>query len=91
MKAYSEMNVAELKALGKKLEIKGSDQMKKADLISALEKIAPAAVDPIVKENQDQEKKADDISGQKSEDLSEIKNDDLQSHPKFAKFKKGAN
>lgn len=85
------MNVGELKALAKKLEIKGSDQLKKADLISALEKIAPTPVDPVSKENQDSSEKPVENSGQKSQDNGLQQKDDLQSHPKFAKFKKGAN
>lgn len=47
----------------------------------------PIVEKPVDSVEKSESKKPVEISGQKSQDINKEQNDDLQSHPKFAKFK----
>jgi hypothetical protein len=82
----SELSVNQLKEKAKSMGIKGYAQMNKAALIASISDYEAE----LSKNNQSSdkpEKKPVEISGQKSQDIKKEQNDDLQSHPKFAKFK----
>lgn len=80
MKAdLNKMNVPELKALAKQAGIDGSDSMKKAELIAALEK-------PIESARASKSESNSEIGAAKSERSSD-QDLDYASHPKFHKFK----
>lgn len=85
-----ELKVPELKARAKALSIEGADSMKKSELLEAIEKSLPK-VNLI---GIDQAKGPDiSVTFEKtfSEEKPSSKNNDLQTHPKFAKFNTGEN
>ncbi len=85
---FAELKLVQLKENAKKLGIEGCESMKsKAEVISAIEKFMASPKSPA--EKQDLEKKPVEVSGKKSQDKEIKLKDDLNSHPKFAKFKQG--
>lgn len=82
-----QMKVPELKAKAKQLGIQGSDAMKKADLISAIQAIAGADKAPTDYQNHmaSYESKSDRLAKDEAE-RSSPENSDYAKHPKFAKF-----
>jgi hypothetical protein len=85
------MKLVELKSHAEMLGIAEitAPMKSKAEVIGAIEsfKLSQPVSKPA--EKQDSQKKPVEKSGQKSQDKEIKLNDDLQSHPKFAKFKKG--
>jgi hypothetical protein len=87
-KPIEQFTVAELKKAADELGLKNFQQMNKAALVELVKTALENGHD---EKNQDQQEKPVENSGQKSQDNGLQQKDDLQSHPKFAKFKKGAN
>lgn len=79
---FAEMNVSQLKDKAKQRKIAGFAQMNKAQLIEACEKAYSFSVG----ESSENSEKPVEVSGLKPQDQDLELNDDLQSHPKFAKF-----
>jgi hypothetical protein len=87
------MKLVELKSHAEMLGIAEivAPMKSKAEVIAAIQSFKLSDVEKSVGsvEKQDSEKKPVEKSGQKSQDSVLNQKDDLQNHPKFAKFKKG--
>ncbi len=86
VRPLSELKLVELKEKAKSIGLDGCEAMKsKAEVVSAIENFNKSSNGS--NEKSVESKKPVENSGQKSHAKVIEKNDDLQNHPKFSKFK----